>query len=309
MSEFVITLRADGTIQDTVKWYKAKLNMFAASSPGRPIDSFTALEIRTYIVTLRERERWPGQKRQGGKLSIESVRNHVRALKAFFKWCRAEYNIVDPMERIRIPRRAEQPVKAIALDDIQKMIKVAAEDESAFGVRNLAMILFLTDTGCRAAGICGLTLDRLDLASHRAIVIEKGDKQRAVAFTPTTSEFLSAWLEVRPLVKHKHVFCSLHNGRRYGEPLTTNGLSQMLERVAKKAGVEGRVNPHSFRHGFARQYLFNGGNLATLSRLLGHASSDVTTRFYAVFTFAEQAAAHDQFTPINNLAIPQKGGD
>ena len=84
-------------------------------------------------------------------------------------------------------------------------------------------------------------------------------------------------------------------------PLTLSGLYGILKRTAERAGVEGRFNPHSIRHAFARQCLLNGLDLATLSRLMGHTSIGVTTDFYAVFTPIEQADRHKQFSPIHNL--------
>jgi len=50
----------------------------------------------------------------------------------------------------------------------------------------------------------------------------------------------------------------------------------MLKRRAKRAGVQGRSNPHAFRHAFAREYLMSGGDLATLYQLMGHGSVKVT---------------------------------
>ena len=66
----------------------------------------------------------------------------------------------------------------------------------------------------------------------------------------------------------------------------------MLRKLKVKAGVTGRVNPHSFRHGFAREYLRSGGNLSTLSKLMGHEDVTVTASFYGVFAEDELGAEH-----------------
>ena len=68
-----------------------------------------------------------------------------------------------------------------------------------------------------------------------------------------------AWLAVRP-TGTPYVWAGVE---RSSKPyLTTEGIRQVLKRLGKKAGVEGPVNPHSFRHGFAREYLLSGGDLA-----------------------------------------------
>jgi len=41
------------------------------------------------------------------------------------------------------------------------------------------------------------------------------------------------------------------------------------------------ISPHVCRHTFATRYLQRGGDIYTLSRILGHASVSVTERHYA----------------------------
>ncbi|MCJ7824630.1 MAG: site-specific integrase, partial [Anaerolineales bacterium] len=93
------------------------------------------------------------------------------------------------------------------------------------------------------------------------------------------------------------LFTSLEDGR----PMNPNSVLQMLRRLGRRAGVEGRVNPHAFRHGFAREYLRNGGDLASVSDLLGHSQITVTKANYAVFLVEEHRDKHEAFSPVNYL--------
>ena len=72
----------------------------------------------------------------------------------------------------------------------------------------------------------------------------------------------------------------------------------MLKRRAKQAGVKGHVNPHSFRHAFARDYILSGGDLATLSQLMGHSSILVTKKYYARFNVKELQEKHARHSPV-----------
>ena len=83
--------------------------------------------------------------------------------------------------------------------------------------------------------------------------------------------------------------------------MNPNSVLQMLRRLAKRVGVIGRVNPHAFRHGFAREYLRAGGDLASVSDLLGHSQITVTKANYAVFLTEEHREKHEAYSPVNIL--------
>jgi len=133
------------------------------------------------------------------------------------------------------------------------------------------------------------------MIERKAIVIEKGRKRRTVYFTAFTAEKIRAWLAIKP--QTDHVFINL---RTY-EPLTTNGAYLAFRKYKRKLGIQGRTNPHSYRHAFAREYLKSGGDLKSLSMILGHASIEVTADIYSIFLPDELKAKHDQHTPMNKI--------
>ena len=288
--EFEIARRADGLKNATLKWYRVRLSQFLALAGDRDLGEIDTTLLRAYIVSQRERIT-----RYGQPSSIDYLRGQMKALATFFRWAATEYNLtVNPMARIRIPARPRQLPKAIGLDDLKRLFE-ACDDEQE-GRRNKAILAFLCDTGCRAGGLLTLKLEHIDLAEGRAVVVEKFDKARAVRFTDYTAYLIQRWLDTRP-DGAPTLFCSVGT-RNYGEPLKPGGLRWIMLRLKERAGVKGRVNPHSFRHGFAREYLRNGGDLATLSRLLGHSSPAITIENYAVYADKELAAAHRKFSPI-----------
>lgn len=304
VQEFLRAYRAEGRRPATIKWYRHMLKPFVARFYGRDVEHLTAHDLRQYVIELRERdhryENAPQRPIIKGGLSNESIRDHFQALRRFFNWCVIEYDLNpqrNPMSKIRMPARQQPEPKAIALDDLRRLMQ--ATDASPFGVRDRAILAFLTDTGCRAGGLLSLQLTDLDLNRLMAVVREKGDRPRAVPFMDYTADLLRAWLLIRP-TDVETVFCSL-GGRSPGQPLTLAGLHLMLKRLKSKAGVTGRVNPHAFRHGFARQYLLNGGDPITLAQIMGHSSVTTTERYYARFTAGELAAMHKKLSPIVNL--------
>ena len=78
--------------------------------------------------------------------------------------------------------------------------------------------------------------------------------------------------------------------------MTVSGVNQLLKRLKRRAGLPSRANPHSFRHGFAKDYLMEGGDLASLADLMGHESVETTKSFYATFEQDDLKRKHDQFS-------------
>jgi integrase/recombinase XerD len=211
-----------------------------------------------------------------------------------------EYDLPrSPMRTIHRRKFRNHEPKAVEIEDVRKMYWAAGDNIR--GLRDRALILFLLDTGCRAAGVIGLTDERLNLEQGWAIVQEKGGPPRTVYFEELVQKQLRAWLAVRP--EHATtVFCSLASNT-YGRPMSYEGLSGVLKRLKRQAGVTRRVNAHSFRHAYARRYIHNGGEIASLSQLMGHADVTTTVHFYTIFSQRELAEWHKRFGPLKGFDI------
>lgn len=302
ISEFLLACSADGLAPATVRWYTSILKAYNQAFTGREVESLTVREHREYIVALRNQEPYqdaPQKPPQGGKLADASISSHVIALHAFWGWIVREYGLPNAMKNIKRPRRRKPQPKALAPDDFIRLLE--ATGDNLAGIRDRALLCFLADTGCRLGGLLSLKIEHLQIDQRRAIVREKGADVRVVVFTRFTARMLARWLLVRTAATD-HVFVNLHTGA----PLTESGVTQALKRLKKRSGVTGRVNPHSFRHNFARAYLTNGGDLATLAMLLGHKDISTTTDYYAVFSEDELAELHEKFSPLNSMRKSQQ---
>ncbi len=295
LKDFDLANRADGLSPKTCGWYRWLLaenpHSLTRWLPAETdnLEDINTGTLRSYIVWLRERH----HTRTGEPLSADTINDYLRALHRFFAWSAMEYGLPNAMARITYPKSKQQQPKAIELDDLRRMFASCGDDLA--GRRNRALMAFMIDTGCRAAGVCGLLVDHVDLAAHKAIVTEKGNKTRGVVFTTKTAELLEEWYLVRR--QHSHVFYNLQRHT----PLTVNGLREILGKIASKAHVTGRCNPHAFRHAFAREYILNGGDLATLTKLMGHEEQSTTTGFYALFTEQEISDRHERYSPMTKL--------
>lgn len=283
----MIAIEADGVNEKTLGWYQSLLNKWTEYLETDPeLETITTTEIRKYILWLTRR------------YSPSTVHAHKRVQHKFWRWCVDEYDIENPMRNIRYPQqpKKKRPDRAASVDDISLLFE-AIDTETIQGKRDKALFAFLIDTGCRRAGVCNLRLRDLNMQERQALVTEKGGSSRLVYFSEFTADILKSWLEFRQSHGSEFVFVNL----RTWEGLTPDGVYQLSARYKKKLGIKGRVNPHSFRHAFAREYLKSGGDLKTLSQILGHASIEVTADVYSIFLPEELGEKHDKHSLINKL--------
>jgi len=279
----------------TRRWYSKRLGAFASWAGDVPLNALTVALLRAYRAYLID-----------SGLSPHTTHGHQRALRRLCSWLAGEGDIPRNVARdVPLVRLPAQPPKAVQDDDVARLL-AHLPSECA---RDRAIILLLIDTGCRVGGLCSLTVDDLDLARRCALVTEKGQRSRRVYFGDVTAAAIGVYLAARPVLPSPALFLSRRNTR-----LTENGVRLMLEKVGKRAGVVGRCNAHAFRHAFARSFLRNGGNLATLGRILGHApGSPVTAKYYAVFDDHELQEFHGRFGPLSGAGDyqaprPESGG-
>ena len=304
IERLLVATVADGRSPATGDQYRRRLAGLADFlGPDTDVASITAHDLRRYVASLRSRRRrWAHhayREEVSGGLSPATIAGHVRAIKRLFNFLQADGIIADNAGKgLRTPRlpKGREP-KAVSLEDLLSLLAVTEGGEPA-QLRDRALLLFLADTGARVGGLVGLGLADLDLESGTAWVIEKGSKRRAVYLSAMTCDALQAWLQVRP-EGSQAVFVRLIHGE--GLPLQSQGVTQILRRLKKTAGVSGPCNPHAFRHAFAREYLRNGGDLATLSDLLGHTDIAVTALHYAVYLPSELQERHKRYSPIAQL--------
>ncbi|MEI2692656.1 MAG: tyrosine-type recombinase/integrase [Anaerolineae bacterium] len=291
---------ADGRSERTAGDYRQKLGALLVFLGDVAIDQVTTNDLRRFVVDLRSREsRWPdhpNRPQTAGGLSPASVAGYVRCVKRLFHFLQDDGLLVsNPAARLKgtKPKRGEP--KGVSREDLRSLL-TATEGDAPNLVRNHAMILFLADTGCRVGGLVGLALAGLDLEGRTALLVEKGDKARRVPFSEVTRAALARWLVLRP-AGGDAVFCHLESGAR----LDTQAVREVLRRLAATAKTTGAVNPHSFRHGFAREFIISGGDMGTLADILGHADIQTTWESYAIFKLAELQAKHEQHSPIAKM--------
>lgn len=251
--QFLDAKIAAGRSSRTVEAYRQRLGYFTTWLRDQEI---TRVTLRGYLKHLHDQE-----------LSGTTRASYFRDVSVFCNWLVEEkFWDSSPAYKLalRVPKR--RPA-CYTTAQIARLLMVCDK-------RDRAAILMLLDTGLRAGELCSLGHDSIDAAGS-FVVHGKGDKDRRVFLSrparDALAEYVTARRDTSPWLWPN----------RYGEPITRNGLYQAIRRAAVRSGIrdETRRLVHAMRITFARSYIQEGGDLASLAALLGHSSLTMTQHY------------------------------
>ena len=142
------------------------------------------------------------------------------------------------------------------------------------------VIRFLAATGARVSELIQIKAEHVKLG--HLDLYSKGGKLRRIYIPKELQNKALSWLAEK---QQKSGFIFLN---KYGERITTRGISGQLKKLAVRYNINPAVvYPHSFRHRLAKSFLERCNDIAFLADLMGHESIE-TTRIYLRKTATEQ---------------------
>lgn len=148
------------------------------------------------------------------------------------------------------------------------------------------VVRFLAATGARVSELIQIKVEHVQVGYYD--IYTKGGKIRRIYIPKKLRMEAEEWLKQ---TKRASGYLFLN---RYGERITTRGISQQLKNYAEKYGLNKKVvYPHSFRHRFAKNFLEKFNDISLLADLMGHESIE-TTRIYLRRSSTEQQQIVDE---------------
>ncbi len=137
------------------------------------------------------------------------------------------------------------------------------------------MTNFLFSTAVRQRSLMHIRVKDIDFDNNVVQVsVTKNRKHLIVPFNQTMRNILKEFLKYR---QHKtpedFLFCNV-----FGQQLVKSTCYHMLYEYNKRRDVE-TTGIHRYRHTFAKQWILNGGNVVSLSKILGHSSLQITQNY------------------------------
>lgn len=235
-------------------------------------------DVVSFLAGLREGdERHP-------PLAAGSAARAVVAVRGLHRFAvREGMSAADPACDVKPPAPPRRLPKAIAIDDVERLLAVAGPGDTPRGLRDRALLELLYGTGARISEAVGLAVDDVDLAEAVVRLHGKGGKDRVVPLGRYAREALEAYLvRARSALKPRGqgvpaLFLNARGGR-----LSRQSAWSTLRSAAGRAGLKD-VSPHTLRHSFATHLLDGGADVRVVQELLGHASV-TTTQVYTLVT-------------------------
>jgi integrase/recombinase XerD len=204
----------------------------------------------------------------------------ISGLRSFYKYCLLEQiTQQDPTMLLESPKLKRLLPDTLSFEEIEQIIS-AIDLSQPEGARNKAIFETMYSCGLRVSELVGLKISSLYLDVGFIKVIGKGDKQRLVPIGGDAIKQINIYKEnIRvhmPVIKGQEDILFLN---RRGKGLSRVMIFLILKSLVKKAGIEKRVSPHTFRHSFATHLVEGGADLRAVQEMLGH-ESITTTEIY-----------------------------
>jgi integrase len=229
---------------------------------GRTLASITPRDIESYKAKRKAEGYTPGRGKKIREVKPATVNLELACLKTLFskavEWGKVESNPAAKIKKFKVNNAREKILNA---DEARRLLENASP-----ALR--PVIVVALKTGMRLGEILSLRWPAVNfIKSFILIETSKSGKSRKVPMSTAVRESLKAL--PRPA---DFVFYNPETKTHF----TT--VKTAFKTACHKAVIKG-LRFHDLRHTFATWYIEKGGDIASLSKILGHASIQMTMRY------------------------------
>jgi len=226
---------------------------------------------------------WCARQVELGRFAPATANLHIQAMRGIARGAwqlgllttdeLARINDLPVLRYARPPRGREVPS-----DERSALFEVDFGHETS-NARNRFVIALAYLGGLRRGEIAALRIEDLTFDPPTVRVRGKGDKVRHVPLSHEIVAFATAWLSLRGDASGALVCRIARDGTPRPEAFVTGeAIRQVLVIACRRAGVP-LCSPHDLRRTYAGDLLDAGVDLATVARLMGHATPTTTARY------------------------------
>jgi site-specific recombinase XerD len=179
---------------------------------------------------------------------------------------------------------ADSRFEWLTLEQVRLILSLP-DPTTRYGIRDLAYLSLLYDSGARNGEILGLRIEDVYMDNQCSIhVTGKGEKHRNIPISGEVAEILKCYLDIFHTVTNKKrwlFYTSRHGVEGAMSADNTARIMEKYEQIARRDCSDlAHLHPHIWRHTRSMHLYKAGMPLPLLSEWLGHAQLE-TTLIYA----------------------------
>lgn len=263
--------------------YAVDLTQFSAFVAEKPVTAIDHLFLRKFLAHTHERQ-----------YAKRTLARKLASLRSFFKYLHREgYVTSDPTRALATPKLDRRLPHVLDEHEATQFVE-APQGAKWMAARDRAIAELLYSAGIRVSELVGLRTEDMDLVGGSVQVAGKGKRERLVPMGKPATEALQQYMEHRIAPKPGAVRAVFLN--KNGTQLTAKSVRQIVNRMARAAGIAKHISPHTLRHTFATHMLDHGADLRSVQELLGHKNLS-TTQIYTHVTTKRLKDVYDKTHP------------
>lgn len=230
----------------------------------------------------------------------------LSAIRSLYKFLirKRHYLEYDPTADIDSPKKQKTLPKVLSLEEAKALLQAVEDDkDSAYRVRDYAIITLFLNCGMRVSELAGINLDDIDASLRSLRVLGKGKKERIVYLNDACRNALGEYIVERVGQKNEHVTDTALFLSRLEQRISVKTIQAMVYKYLSRAGLEAKhYSVHKLRH-TAATLMYQSGNVdvRVLKEILGHEQLN-TTQIYTHISNADLEKAME----YNPLASEKK---
>jgi len=158
-------------------------------------------------------------------------------LKTFMKWLEK----AEMVAWVKTTKPRSLPTELLTEQDVQALI------DASLNPRDKALIAMLYEGGFRIGELGTMRMKDLSFDEYGAIAMVTGKTGMRRVRLIWSMPYIAQWVEAHPRRQDRDapLWVSMHGGLW---TLDYNAVRLQLQKIARRAGVQKKVNPHNFRH-------------------------------------------------------------
>lgn len=228
---------------------------------------------------------------QNQKSAVATVNKKINSLKVFNdylveKELATQVYISLAKDQVHLASGSEETVTILTDEEVEKFLFYLEKEQ--ISERNKLIGYLLLYTGMRVSELVQLKLNDIDLLTRTLKVKGKRQKIREIPIRKDVGELIKAYI-TNERMKSPYVASDYLLLSQRAPKMHRDAVRRWTEKVGKEIKIH--LHPHLFRHTFATRLINRQVDIATVSKLCGHASINMTMKFYINISKEQKTSA------------------